>query len=88
MTHRIPAWIRSTHNLDGAVVLDIRTGLLFNFNSTASDLLQTLASGPTSDDALTKAISERYGIDDEVARTDVRAFLDAMREHRLIESTP
>jgi hypothetical protein len=86
MLYKFPSWVRSSRNQDGAVVLDIRSNRIFNFNHAGSELLEMLRSGPTSSAALSEALVERYAIGTEAADRDVAEFLAQLNAHRLIEN--
>ena len=87
MVYRFPTWVRSSYNQDGAVVLDIRSNRIFNFNQAGSALLQVLSSGAASSVVLSQALAERYGIAADAADRDVSEFLDQLQAYRLVEST-
>ena len=43
--HRVSDTVRSTHGQDGAIVLDIRHGQMFNLNFVGSRILELLKDG-------------------------------------------
>ena len=45
--YRVSNTVRSTHNQDGAIVLDVRQGQIFNLNFVGSRILELLKSGYT-----------------------------------------
>lgn len=77
--------------LDGErVLLNIETGMYHGMNAVGADIFKLLEQ-PTSVAELSKAISDRYDVDQERAETDVRTFLDSLLEAELAEvrhSTP
>ncbi len=52
---------------------------LFTFNATAKFLWEALEEGST-EDSLVKALHENYEVEENVARADVRKFLDRLEE--------
>ena len=46
--YRVSNTVRSTHNHDGAIVLDIKQGQMFNLNIVGSRILELLKSGSKS----------------------------------------
>jgi len=45
--YRISKGVRSTHGQDGAIVLDVQQGQMFNLNLVGSKILELLESGST-----------------------------------------
>ena len=75
--------MRSTHGQDGAIVLDIRHGQMFNLNVVGSRILELLKNG-ASESAITDDISQTFEVSRDVAERDVREFIDALKEHELV----
>lgn len=81
--YRISSSIRSTHGQDGAIVLDVERGQMFNLNLVGSKILELLEKG--SDEAqIVIAISKDFHADRDVVATDVREFLESLKRHKLI----
>jgi hypothetical protein len=71
--------------IDGeVVVLDRREGRYLAVNPSGTVLWPALVEG-TTEDSLVDRLSERYKLEREQARTDVRAFLDWLTGHGLLE---
>ena len=81
--YRVSDTVRSTHGQDGAIVLDIRHGQMFNLNVVGSRILELLKSG-ASESAITDDISQTFEVGRGVAERDVREFIDALKEHELV----
>ena len=77
--------IRSTHNQDGAVVLDIRQGQMFRLNLVGSRMLELLKLG-YAESRIADEISREFGADRETVEADVREFLSHLAKHGLIQS--
>jgi len=76
--------IRSTHGQDGAIVLDIRQGQMFNLNFVGSRILELLETGAT-ESAIVDEISQKFEVSRDVAESDVREFIESLKRHKLLE---
>jgi len=84
--YRVSETVRSTHGQDGAVVLDIRQGQIFNLNFVGSRILELLETGAT-ESAIVDEISQRFDVSKAVAETDVREFIESLKQHHLLEDS-
>jgi Coenzyme PQQ synthesis protein D (PqqD) len=82
--YRLSDTVRSTHNQDGAVVLDIRQGQMFNVNFVGSRILELLKSGST-ETAIVDQISREFGVSRDLAENDVQEFLQGLEQSHLVE---
>jgi hypothetical protein len=82
--YRVSNAVRSTHNQDGAILLDIRQGQIFNVNFVGSRILELLKSGST-ESAIVEKISREFGVGRELAETDVQQFLQSLKKCNLVE---
>ena len=71
--YKLSDTVRSTHNQDGAVVLDIRQGQMFNVNFVGSRILELLKSGST-ESAIVDQISHEFGVSRDLAETTCGSF--------------
>lgn len=83
--YRIPESIRSTHGQDGAVVLDIRQGQMFNLNVMGSRVLRLIEAGSPEPEIVERIVQE-FGVSRHLAEHDVQDFVETLRKYRLIES--
>jgi hypothetical protein len=83
--YRVPESIRSAHGRDGAVVLDVRGGQMFNLNLVGSRIFELLKRG-TSESAIADEIVRQFGVSRHLAESDLQTFLDALSKCRLIEN--
>ena len=81
---RVSESVRSTHGQDGAVVLDIRQGQMFNLNFVGSRILELLKTGAT-ESAIVDEISQKFEVSRDIAETDVREFIESLKQHHLLE---
>ena len=82
--YRVPDTVRSTHNRDGAILLDVRQGQMFNLNFVGSRILELLKSGST-ESAIVDEISREFSVRRELAENDVREFLQNLKKCQLAE---
>jgi len=82
--YRVAESARSTHGQDGAVVLDIRQGQMFNLNLVGSRILELLQAG-TDEPAIVDEISQKFTVSRDVAQRDVREFIESLKQHHLLE---
>jgi hypothetical protein len=80
---RISENVRSTHDADGGIVLDVRHGRMYALNFVGSRIVELLKQDwPT--DQIANEISQQFGIAPDVARADVREFLASLEKQELI----
>ena len=84
--YRVSEGVRSTHGQDGAIVLDIRQGQMFNLNFVGSRILELLNNGST-ESAIADQLSRDFDVSRDIAEQDVREFIDALKEHRLVRNS-
>jgi hypothetical protein len=82
--YKVSEGIRSTHGQDGAIVLDIRQGQMFNLNFVGSRILELLETGAT-ESAIVDEISQKFEVSRDIAESDVREFMESLKQHRLLE---
>ena len=82
---KIAEGVRSTHDRDGAVILDIHHGQMFTLNLVGSKILEMLERG-CPETQMVEEISRKFRIRPEIVERDVREFLECLEKHRLVES--
>ena len=82
--YRVSDTVRSTHGQDGAIVLDIRQGQMFNANFVGSRILEFLNKGSAQSEIVDEIVRE-FGVSRHLAEDDVNAFLQTLRKYRLVE---
>jgi hypothetical protein len=82
--YRISDTVRSTHNQDGAIVLDVRQGQMFNLNFVGSRILELLKSGST-ESVIVDEISREFGVRRDISEKDVHEFLQNLKKCQLVE---
>jgi hypothetical protein len=82
--YRLSNTVRSTHNQDGAIVLDARQGQIFNLNFVGSRILELLKTGST-ESAIVDQISREFNVSRDLAQNDVRDFLQNLKKCHLVE---
>jgi Coenzyme PQQ synthesis protein D (PqqD) len=81
---KLSAQVRSTHNQDGAVVLDILHGQMYRMNLVGSRMLELLKQGYT-EARIEEEVSIEFGVSREIVETDLREFLAHLEKHHLLE---
>jgi Coenzyme PQQ synthesis protein D (PqqD) len=76
--------VRSSHNQDGAVVLDIRHGQMFRLNLVGSRMLELLKQG-RSEERIVEEVSREFGVERTIVETDLREFLTHLEKNNLLE---
>jgi hypothetical protein len=82
--HKVSDSIRSTHGQDGAIVLDIRQGQMFNLNLVGSRILELLESGST-DEQIVGVISREFNAGIETVQKDLVEFLEELKARKLVD---
>lgn len=81
--YRVSDGVRSTHGQDGAIVLDIHQGQMFNLNPVGSRILELLESGSTEAD-IVETISREFNASQDIVENDVHEFIGSLKEHKLV----
>ena len=84
---KIAEGVRSTHERDGAVVLDIHQGQMFTLNIVGSQILGMLERG-WPETKIAHEISREFGIRSDIVERDVREFIACLEKHKLLQSHP
>ena len=82
--YKVCETVRATHGQDGAVVLDIRQGRMFNLNLAASRIVELLKIG-LSESEIADQMSQEFGIRRDAALRDLRECLENLKKHHLVE---
>ena len=81
--YRVSEGVRSTHGQDGAIVLDVQQGQMFNLNLVGSRILELLEKGSAESD-IVNVISRDFNASREVVENDVREFIESLKQHKLV----
>jgi hypothetical protein len=81
---KLSAQLRSTHNEDGAVVLDVLHGQMFRANLVGSRILELLKHGCT-ETQIAEELAGQYGVSRDVIQSDIREFIAHLENHGLLE---
>jgi hypothetical protein len=82
--HKISDAVRSTHGRDGAIVLDVQQGQMFNLNLVGSRILELLECG-SSESQIVDVISREFNAARNLVENDVREFLETLKTYNLVE---
>jgi hypothetical protein len=81
---KIAEGVRSTHDRDGAVVLDLHHGQMFTLNLVGSKIVEMLERG-CPETQMVEEITRKFRIRPDIVERDVREFLECLEKHRLVE---
>lgn len=84
--YRVAEGVRSTHGQDGAIVLDIRQGQMYNLNLVGYKILELLETG-ASQSEIVDEISQKFEVSKDVAERDVNEFIESLKQHHLLENS-
>lgn len=75
--------LRATMNQDGAVILDIKAGIISTLNATGAIVWQALERGE-SIEAIAADIARETHEPIEVVKGDIVTFIDALKKQNLL----
>lgn len=81
--YKVSDGVRSTHGQDGAIVLDVQQGQMFNLNPVGSKVLELMESG-RAEAEIVEAISREFGASRSTVEDDVREFIELLKKHKLV----
>lgn len=70
---------------DEQVILDLRSGIYFGLNASATILWNSLSSAPASVGKLAALLRRQFAIDLKTARHDTRAWVNQLVDRGLLE---
>ena len=83
--YQVSDGLRSTQDRDGAVVLDIPHGQILHLNSVGFLILTRLQQGQP-EMQIVHEIARQFGVPIGTVQADVTAFLESLRQHKLLRS--
>lgn len=84
--HKISDSVRSTHGQDGAIVLDLHQGQMFNLNLVGSRILELLEQG-SSEAGIVDTVSREFNADVDMVRDDLKEFLKTLETYKLLKTS-
>ena len=84
--YRVSEGVRSTHGQDGAIVLDVQQGQIFNLNRVGSRMLELLEAG-SDERHIVSVISQEFRTDQDVVAHDLDLFIESLKKFRLLLET-
>ena len=82
---KLSSHLRSTHNQDGAIVLDILHGHMFRLNLVGSRMLALLGKGFT-EQRIVEDLAREFSVDPIMIAGDLKEFLEHLQKHHLLET--
>lgn len=81
---RISGDVRTTHNENGAIVLDIQRGRMFTLNRAAARILRLLEAG-AGEKEIARRLESETSADAETSASYVSEFVQLLRHYELLE---
>jgi hypothetical protein len=72
---------------DGAVLLNLRTKRYYSLNETGTRIWQLLLEG-RAEEEIVRTLTTEYDVDDTIARREMHAVIESLRDSALIEHDP
>lgn len=79
--------VRASHSADGAVLIDIRQGIIFSLNTTGSKVWSELERG-ASPEEIAVDFSDEYGMPREQALADILNLIRSLEDKHLVVTAP
>ena len=76
--------VRSVFSQDGAVLMEIKQGMMYTSNPVGGRILELLSQG-TSPENVVETISRECTVAQETVRHDLEHFVEQLRTYGLIE---
>jgi hypothetical protein len=80
---RVAENVRSTHSLDGGIVLDLLHGQMFRLNFVGSRILELFKQG-CAEPEIAEQLAQEFGIQQAAVEVDVREFVETLEKHHLL----
>jgi len=81
---KIDDGVRSTHEADGGVILDINHGRMFTLNIVGSKIVGMLERG-FDESQIVEEITHFFKIRYDIVERDVHEFLQCLETHKLLQ---
>jgi Coenzyme PQQ synthesis protein D (PqqD) len=81
---RIAPSVRSAFSSDGAVLMEIRKGMMFTSNPVGGRILELLTKGATTHE-VAETISRECSVPREIVLRDFESFADQLQAYGLVE---
>ncbi len=75
--------VRATHSPDGAVLIDVRQGIIFSLNTTGSIVWMRLERGEAPDE-IAGQLSDEFGVSQDQALQDILALIRTLEDRQLL----
>ena len=75
--------VRSVFSQDGAVVMEIRQGMMYTSNPVGGRIFELLSQGHSADQVI-GMISQECDVEQETVRRDLETFLEQLSSYGLI----
>ncbi len=80
---RIPPSVRSVFSEDGAVVMEIKQGMMYTSNPVGGRIFELLSQGQPPEQVVA-SIARECDVDQETVRRDLEVFIEELGSYGLI----
>lgn len=77
--------VRAVFSQDGAVLMEIKQGMMYTSNPVGGRILELLSQG-ISGESVSEMISRECNVEEERVRRDVERFVEQLRSYGLIDN--
>jgi hypothetical protein len=85
MNQRISSSTRLINTVDGAVVMEITSGLMFTSDPVGGRILELLKQS-LSEEQIVETVSRECEVSPEIVRPDLERFMEQLRSYGLIST--
>jgi hypothetical protein len=75
--------VRSVFSQDGAVLMEIKQGLMYTSNPVGGRILELLSQG-SSPEQVVESVSCECEVEPEMVRKDLEAFIEQLRSYGIV----
>jgi DNA-binding transcriptional ArsR family regulator len=76
--------VRSVFSQDGAVLMDIKQGMMYTSNPVGGRIVELLSQGMSAE-SVVEAISRECSVSQDTVRHDLERFVEQLRSYGLVE---
>ena len=76
--------VRSVFSQDGAVLMEIKQGLMYTSNPVGGRILELLSQGNSAEQVV-ESISRECEVEPEMVRKDLETFVEQLRSYGIVQ---
>lgn len=77
--------VRSVFSQDGAVLMDIKQGMMYTSNPVGGRIIELLSQGMSAENVV-ETISRECSVEQDVVRHGLERFVEQLRSYGLVET--